>query len=240
MDQYHQSLQLTDAEEKWIKKLGLKKKVKNIMESNEDIDVKRILVKNLIEEARLKEKDRKKQWYINNRDERLTKTREYQQEHRDEILGYKKKYRQDNRDKVSEYQKQYYQDHRDDMIAMYNKNRQQAIEMLGGKCIATGATEKLNFCHREPSGKLFEPNNSLNNVNFFNNQKNIDELNKCSLLCNAAHKAYDKTWLSLGYTQNEETFPIWLDSYKDWHNNHRDDMTYRAYLINNPIMEITE
>lgn len=138
------------------------------------------------------------------------------------------------------YNKQYSQANRNEKIALHHEHHQRAIEMLGGQCMATGATEKLEFCHRVPSGKLFDPACNLNSLNFFDNQKNLDELRKCSLLCNAAHKAYDKTFTSLGYPQNEETFPIWLDSYRTWYSLHKGRMTYREYLIKNPIMEITE
>lgn len=187
-NQGHQSLQLTEEVERRVKNLRLKTKVKEIMKSNKDIDVKRSLVENLIEEGRLKKKDY---------DEERTK------------------------------------DNRDERLAIYNENHQRALEMLGGTCIATGTTEKLDFAHRDPSGKVFTVAKRLNNVNFFNIQKDIDELHKCSLLCRSAHLAYDRTWVSLGYPQNEKTFPIWLDSYKKWYNGPQ-NITYREYLINHP------
>ena len=225
MDQQYQSLQLTEEEERLIKRLKIKRKVKKIMESNEDIDAKRSFVENLIEEARLKQKECDKRYHIKKRDERLSKMRQYHQEHRDEII---------------ERKRQHYQDNRDDIAAWYYENQQRAIEMLGGRCLATGTTEKLDFAHRTPSDKVFTIAERLNNPYFFNDPKKVEELNKCSLLCRQAHTAYDFTWTSLNYPQNEETFPIWLDSYKDWHSLHKDRMTYREYLINNPIMEITE
>ena len=214
-NQGHQSLQLTEEEERSIERLRIKRKVKKIMESNNDIDVKRSLVENVIEEAILK----RKQNY---------------QDNRDEALAYQKQYDQDHRDEIRERKRQNHQDHRDEKIAIYNKNHQRAIDMLGKKCIATGTNENLDFAHRDPSGKVFNIADRLHNPNFFNDPRKVEELNKCSLLCRQAHKAYDFTWVSIGYPQSEKTFPIWLDSYRKWHNNHRDRIKYREYLINNP------
>lgn len=80
-------------------------------------------------------KERRRQYYIKNKEKRLEyqkqyyqenkerlieyqkqynqdnkeKTKQYYQENRDKILEQQKQYKQDNKDKLSEYQKQYYQ-----------------------------------------------------------------------------------------------------------------------------------
>ena len=62
------------------------------------------------------------------------------------------------------------------------------IEMLGGKCVRCGATERLHFDHINPLEKSFDIGRSLDN----SMDKLEPELAKCQLLCPKCH--LDKTF----------------------------------------------
>lgn len=40
-------------------------------------------------------------------------------------------------------------------ISQYRSWKTETIEALGGRCVECGATERLEFDHRDPSTKLF-------------------------------------------------------------------------------------
>lgn len=61
------------------------------------------------------------------------------------------------------------------------------VDMLGGKCVTCGATEKLEFDHKDRSQKSF--NISKNYALTMDRLK--PELDKCQLLCKTCH--LDKT-----------------------------------------------
>lgn len=115
-----------------------------------------------------------------------------------------------------------------------NRNRPRAYALYGGKCELTGTTENLNFAHMDPSKKSFNIAPRLQQVNFFSRIDNLVEMTKCALLCVEAHNAYDKTWTSLGYPQNEAGYSAFFESYSDWIADGSKG-TYRKYLIANPM-----
>lgn len=78
--------------------------------------------------------------------------------------------------KYSKYQKIY-------QLKRYHARRQEAIENLGGKCVACGTTENLELDHIDPSTKSF-PISKLWSIS---KAKFLEELAKCQLLCNSCH-----------------------------------------------------
>jgi 5-methylcytosine-specific restriction endonuclease McrA len=80
--------------------------------------------------------------------------------------------------------------HRREYIAKYNLNRYnkrkaEAIEILGGECIVCGSTEDLQFDHIDPSDKSF----TLGKLWSASQEKFLEELTKCQLLCFLCHMA---------------------------------------------------
>lgn len=69
------------------------------------------------------------------------------------------------------------------------KNKKKCVDYLGGKCIKCGYNKSLyalTFNHRDPSKKIGIISVMLQDLAFSNN-KLIDELNKCDLLCFNCH-----------------------------------------------------
>jgi 5-methylcytosine-specific restriction endonuclease McrA len=65
-----------------------------------------------------------------------------------------------------------------------HQRRDDAIVLLGGKCIDCGSTENLEFDHVDPALKRFNPTDIWSR----NVVTRIDELAKCVLRCNSCHK----------------------------------------------------
>lgn len=67
--------------------------------------------------------------------------------------------------------------------------KEKAVLYKGGKCIECGYDKHLmalEFHHRNPVEKEFDPSNKLNSINQF--EKFKDEFDKCDLLCANCHK----------------------------------------------------
>lgn len=67
------------------------------------------------------------------------------------------------------------------------KRKQVLLNMLGGKCVNCGTTEKLEFDHIDPKLKSF---NIVSKI-LVRWDRLLDEIKKCQLLCNSCH--WDKT-----------------------------------------------
>lgn len=72
---------------------------------------------------------------------------------------------------------------------LYLKERKQSnknylIEMLGGKCVGCGVTEKIQFDHIDRTKKSFCIGENLASKL----EKLIEEANKCQLLCERCHQ----------------------------------------------------
>jgi hypothetical protein len=66
----------------------------------------------------------KKEWYEDNKNYIIEKTKQYQKDNKDYYKQYQKQYREDNKDKIKQYKKEYnkqYQENNKDKIAEYNK-----------------------------------------------------------------------------------------------------------------------
>ena len=102
----------------------------------------------------------------------------------------------------------------------------------GGASVISGITENLDLAHRDPRTKL-------DNVSFLAKEHGIDhplvitEYGKCELLTKKEHKAYDCTWVSLGYPQTDAAFWIFVAHYKAYIASGC-KTNYRNYLIQNP------
>jgi hypothetical protein len=62
----------------------------------------------------------KKQWYVDNRVEKLLKQKQYNEAHKEEIIQYKKQYYQANKEEIllkqQQYKKQYYQENKEQIL----------------------------------------------------------------------------------------------------------------------------
>jgi 5-methylcytosine-specific restriction endonuclease McrA len=85
--------------------------------------------------------------------------------------------------------------HRRDYIAKYNleryhKRMQEAYEMLGGACVICGSTEDLQIDHFDPAKKDF----TLAKIWSASQERFLEELTKCQLLCWKCHLAKTATF----------------------------------------------
>ena len=76
-------------------------------------------------------------------------------------------------------------------LARYERNKKKCVDKLGGKCVACGSTELLQFDHINPLEKSFTITSGFH-------RKDLDEeLAKCQLLCWDCHMEKTKNdWLS--------------------------------------------
>jgi 5-methylcytosine-specific restriction endonuclease McrA len=64
-----------------------------------------------------------------------------------------------------------------------NQRRAKFIALLGGKCVRCGSRKNLEFDHLDPATKAF----TLGKVLEIAEEKLLDELKKCVLLCHKCH-----------------------------------------------------
>lgn len=87
-----------------------------------------------------KEKERKKQYYLDNIDRIKENQKEYRANNRDKLNEISKKYKLKNRDKISEIGKKYYREHPEKCGRLYyviwnNNNPDNLISVGDGDCI---------------------------------------------------------------------------------------------------------
>ncbi len=78
------------------------------------------------------------------------------------------------------------------------KNKQYAIQQLGGKCIKCGEKEDLQFDHKDRKIKK----QSIANMLAHSIEKLNKELEKCQLLCEPCHRI--KTFQELGWQDSKK------------------------------------
>jgi len=108
----------------------------------------------------------KSQKYINDNHERLGERRRELYEINIESI---QKRRDENRDEINEKAR-----------ISHHKRKNILIEMLGGKCVDCGTTEKLQFDHINPLEKSF-------NIKCVLSERTFKELKKCELRCANCH-----------------------------------------------------
>jgi 5-methylcytosine-specific restriction endonuclease McrA len=99
--------------------------------------------------------------------------------------------------------------YRDYMAKRRRRRRELAVEVLGGKCARCGNTEGLEADHVDPKKKSF----GLSGCDL-SEQRFLEELEKCQLLCDACHNA--KTIVEKGKKQAPGTHGT-LSSYRYCH-----------------------
>ena len=109
-----------------------------------------------------------------NYEEKKQKERERYHQQKEQKKEYNKKYKQDNKDKINA-----------SIRKRKENNRKFLIEMLGGKCVGCGVTEKLQFDHIDRKQKSFTIGKMLESSL---ENKLIPEAKKCQLLCKSCHQ----------------------------------------------------
>ena len=70
------------------------------------------------------------------------------------------------------------------MLRRYHQRRGEALERLGGKCVACGTPEELEIDHIDPAQKSF----GISKFWSVSKLKFDKELSKCQLLCKSCHE----------------------------------------------------
>ena len=93
-----------------------------------------------------------------------------------------------NKERVREQKRKSYQKNKEAKARRANelkiRNRNNAIETLGGKCVDCGTTENLEFDHKVAGTGDIKICHILSST-----QKLQEEIKKCELRCNQCHKA---------------------------------------------------
>lgn len=117
----------------------------------------------LTEEQKLLRKQKRREYYLANRDKELSKAKEYVQANRESVLEQKRKWREENREKHNEAQRRWYAANKDKVAEqkrIYNANltpeqRKKMSEKVGARQKAKRA--EISAYHKEwrktPEGK---------------------------------------------------------------------------------------
>lgn len=79
-------------------------------------------------------------------------------------------------------------------LERYHRRREQAIDLLGGKCSRCGVTDGLEIDHRDPAQKEVE----LSKFGVAE-AKYWKEIEKCQLLCRSCHRIKSAQGRSVGH-----------------------------------------
>lgn len=82
----------------------------------------------------------------------------------------------DSKEKYNEYMRVYH-------LKRYYVLKDEAIRMLGGKCVLCGSTNNLDLDHKDPSTKSFNVSSMLT----YSFKRLKEEVGKCQLLCHECH-----------------------------------------------------
>ena len=74
--------------------------------------------------------------------------------------------------------------HRKYNLKRYHLRRQEALQSLGGECVACGSIDNLQFDHVDPSRKSFDSKRWMN----VSIARFWEEISKCQLLCRGCHE----------------------------------------------------
>ena len=111
--------------------------------------------------------------------------RRYRLKNKDKIRDASKRYLQENRVAIREYRKQWRKN--SGYTQRYRlAKKQQAIELLGSKCINCGSTERLEFDHIKMDRE--DDKHIVTRMIYSNKWSDVlEELKKCQLLCKSCH-----------------------------------------------------
>jgi len=127
-----------------------------------------------------------------NEEDRKNNSKKYYEKNKENLLLKAKKkckeLTEEEKIKIREKRNVWYENTKEQR-RLYLKERKQSnkkylIEMLGGKCVGCGATEKIQFDHIDRTKKSFCIGENLASKL----EKLIEEANKCQLLCEKCHQ----------------------------------------------------
>ena len=141
-----------------------------------------------------KQREANKKWYQLNKEKKAEYNRKWNEENKEKRSEYNKKWKEENKgyyrgytekrkEKKAEYDRKYNEEHKEHRSEQRNEKRAYCLEYLGGKCVKSGDTERLEFDHIKREGKKYSIASKLTCT--FDNLK--EELNKCQLLCVDCH-----------------------------------------------------
>lgn len=73
---------------------------------------------------------KKKEWYENNKEEKLKKDKEYRDNHKEQIKIKKKEYRDKNKESIKQKKKQYYEDNKDTILEKMSVNQKKRRKQI--------------------------------------------------------------------------------------------------------------
>jgi hypothetical protein len=127
-----------------------------------------------------------------NKEDREKNRKEYYEKNKEDLSKKAKKKRkeltEEERIKIRERRNNWYEDTKEQrrlyLRERKQNNRNYLIEMLGGKCVGCGVSEKLQFDHLDRTLKSFCIGKNLSSKL----EKLVEEAKKCQLLCETCHQ----------------------------------------------------
>jgi predicted HNH restriction endonuclease len=138
----------------------------------------------------LKNKECKRQWYLNNRDRILREARDSYCNNAALKREKSKKYREKNPLKSKDrYERKKLEDI-EQVLKRRDRNKEEAILSKGGKCEMCGFEYNgenaacFDFHHTDPNEKRYNPSTALR----LSKERRDEELSKCLLVCANCHR----------------------------------------------------
>ena len=220
-------LELTAEQQRRIKNLKIKRIFKGIVDSDEPDNVKSHIVQYVIDLYVLKKKQDSAKRHAKPENKEKKRKREAAWRAKPENKEKQRKREAAWRAKPENKEKK-----RKTKNARISKAMAEIHRIKGGASVISGITENLDLAHRDPRTKLDGVRNLVKQYGI-NHLLVIAEYGKCELLTRKEHKAYDCTWVSLGYPQTDASFWVFVSHYKAFLASGFNG-TYRKFLENNP------
>lgn len=138
----------------------------------------------------LKDKEYKRQWYLNNRDRLLKEAKISYQNNAVLKREQSKEYREKNILKIKDRYEKMKQKDIKQVLTRRDNNKKEAILLRGGKCEICGFEYNgknaacFDFHHINPNEKIYNPSTALR----LSKEKRDMELSKCLLICANCHR----------------------------------------------------
>ena len=137
-----------------------------------------------------KNKEYKRQWYLNNRDRILKEAKTSYHDNPIPKIEQVRKYRRDNPLKAKEYYSNNKSKNIESVLNRRDRNKEEAILSKGGKCEICGFEYNgknaacFDFHHINPDEKKYNPSTALR----LSKENRNKELSKCLLVCANCHR----------------------------------------------------
>lgn len=141
------------------------------------------------EQHKAKYNARSKAWYREHKEQMLEYGRNWKAKNKEKVRKDRRSHYLRNKKKHAAYMREYNAKHVEERtrysLAKHKQRMEHLKQLLGGKCVGCGTTDKLSFHHINPAEKEF----SIASSTHYKLPRLEAEVKKCLLLCQSCHDA---------------------------------------------------